>query len=50
MILSNTAASKLIKGTISIPHPYGRLQFGKDLDLLFHIFSETVLIQMLQLQ
>ena len=42
--LSNTAAiavSKLIRGTVAIPHPYGRLQFGKDLDLLFHILSGT---------
>jgi len=40
--ISNTAAiavSKLIRGTIAIPHPYGRLQFGKDLELLFHILS-----------
>ncbi|MBP1357633.1 MAG: UxaA family hydrolase [Sulfolobus sp.] len=42
--LSNTAAlgvSKLIKGVVAIPHPYGRLQFGQDLDLLFHILSGT---------
>ncbi|WP_338602334.1 UxaA family hydrolase [Sulfolobus tengchongensis] len=40
--LSNTAVlgvSKLIRGTVPIPHPYGRLQFGKDLELLFHILS-----------
>jgi len=42
--LSNTAAigvSKLIRGTTVIPHPYGRLQFGRDLDLFFHILSGT---------
>jgi len=42
--LSNTAVlgvAKLIRGTIAIPHPYGRLQFGRDLDLLFHILSGT---------
>ena len=36
--LSNTAAvgvERLIQGTRAIPHPYGRLQFGPDLDLLF---------------
>jgi len=42
--LSNSAAigvPKLIRGTVAIPHPYGRLQFGKDLDLLFHVLSGT---------
>src|ERR1700704_4021103 len=36
--LSNTAAEAVahnIKGTMAIPHPYGRLQFGPDLDLHF---------------
>src|SRR2546429_5857447 len=36
--LSNTAAEAVahgIKGTLAIPHPYGRLQFGADLDLHF---------------
>src|ERR1700688_1904885 len=36
--LSNSAAEALahnIKGTMAIPHPYGRLQFGADLDLHF---------------
>lgn len=36
--LSNAAAlgvESLIQGTRAIPHPYGRLQFGPDLDLLF---------------
>src|SRR6266850_1653326 len=36
--LSNAAAQAVensIKGTLAIPHPYGRLQFGADLDLHF---------------
>lgn len=36
--LSNAASEAVasnIKGTIAIPHPYGRLQFGRDLDLHF---------------
>src|SRR5438132_6679484 len=36
--LSNTAAEAVannVKGTLAIPHPYGRLQFGADLDLYF---------------
>jgi (2R)-sulfolactate sulfo-lyase subunit beta len=36
--LSNSAAvgvEKLVQGTRAIPHPYGRLQFGPDLELLF---------------
>ena len=36
--LSNSASvgvGNLVKGTISVPHPYGRLQFGDDLDLTF---------------
>lgn len=36
--LSNNAAesvAKIIKGTISLSHPYGRLQFGEDLNLHF---------------
>lgn len=40
--VSNTAATaveKLIYGTRAIPHPYGRLQFGPDLDLLFRTLS-----------
>lgn len=40
--LSNTAAvgvEKLIYGTRAIPHPYGRLQFGADLELLFKTLS-----------
>ncbi len=40
--LSNSAASgveNLIYGTRAIPHPYGRLQFGEDLDLMFKTLS-----------
>ncbi len=36
--LSNAAAQAVennIKGTMAVPHPYGRLQFGADLDLHF---------------
>lgn len=36
--LSNAAAegvASLIKGTMALPHPYGRLQFGEDLELTF---------------
>ncbi|HEX5464850.1 MAG TPA: UxaA family hydrolase [Burkholderiales bacterium] len=36
--LSNAAAEAVannIKGTLAIPHPYGRLQFGADLELHF---------------
>jgi (2R)-sulfolactate sulfo-lyase subunit beta len=36
--LSNAAAEAVannIKGAVAIPHPYGRLQFGADLDLHF---------------
>ncbi len=29
------AVANNIKGTMAIPHPYGRLQFGADLDLYF---------------
>ncbi|MEO9147857.1 MAG: UxaA family hydrolase [Burkholderiaceae bacterium] len=36
--LSNSASEAVahnVKGTMAIPHPYGRLQFGADLDLHF---------------
>ena len=36
--LSNAASEAVannIKGSLAIPHPYGRLQFGADLDLHF---------------
>ena len=42
--LSNTAAegvSKLIYGTTVLTHPYGRLQFGKDLELHFRTLIGT---------
>lgn len=42
--LSNTAAigvSKLIEGTLPLPHPYGRLQFGADLELFFRTMIGT---------
>ena len=37
--ISNAAATgveRLVRGTLAIPHPYGRLQFGDDLDLTFN--------------
>jgi (2R)-sulfolactate sulfo-lyase subunit beta len=42
--LSNAAAegvSKLIPGTLALPHPYGRLQFGADLELFFKTLIGT---------
>ncbi|CEP66100.1 D-galactarate dehydratase/Altronate hydrolase,C-terminal [Moorella glycerini] len=42
--LSNAAAegvAKLIDGTIALPHPYGRLQFGEDLELFFRTLIGT---------
>ncbi len=42
--LSNTAAEAVahnIKGALAIPHPYGRLQFGADLDLHFRTLIGT---------
>ena len=42
--LSNAAAEAVavaIKGTMAIPHPYGRLQFGPDLDLHFSTLIGT---------
>lgn len=40
--ISNNAAQNVersIVGVRAVPHPYGRLQFGKDLDLLFRTLS-----------
>lgn len=40
--LSNAAAegvARLIHGTTALPHPYGRLQFGADLELTFRTLS-----------
>src|SRR5881296_4578091 len=42
--LSNTAAEAVannVKGTLAIPHPYGRLQFGADLELHFKTLIGT---------
>ncbi len=42
--ISNAAVEKVannVKGTIAIPHAYGRLQFGEDLDLTFRTLIGT---------
>ena len=42
--LSNAVAesvAKAIPGTMALPHPYGRLQFGADLDLFFKTMIGT---------
>lgn len=42
--LSNAACESVannIKGTLALPHPYGRLQFGADLDLTFRTLIGT---------
>jgi (2R)-sulfolactate sulfo-lyase subunit beta len=42
--LSNTACEAVannIKGTMALPHPYGRLQFGEDLELHFRTLIGT---------
>lgn len=42
--LSNAAAeavAKVVQGTIALPHPYGRLQFGEDLELFFRTLIGT---------
>ena len=42
--LSNSACEAVahnIKGTLAIPHPYGRLQFGEDLELHFRTLIGT---------
>jgi (2R)-sulfolactate sulfo-lyase subunit beta len=42
--LSNAAAEAVannIKGVLAVPHPYGRLQFGADLDLYFKTLIGT---------
>ncbi len=42
--LSNAAAEAVannVKGTLAIPHPYGRLQFGADLELHFRTLIGT---------
>lgn len=40
--LSNSAAegvASLVRGTLALPHPYGRLQFGEDLELTFRTLA-----------
>ena len=42
--LSNAACEAVannVKGTLAIPHAYGRLQFGADLDLFFRTLIGT---------
>jgi (2R)-sulfolactate sulfo-lyase subunit beta len=42
--ISNAAAegvAKIVKGTLALPHPYGRLQFGADLELHFRTLIGT---------
>src|SRR5450759_1746915 len=42
--LSNVASLAVennIKGTLALPHPYGRLQFGADLDVFFRTLIGT---------
>ncbi|HZD70408.1 MAG TPA: UxaA family hydrolase [Actinomycetes bacterium] len=42
--ISNAAAEAvagLVAGTLALPHPYGRLQFGPDLELLFRTLIGT---------
>lgn len=42
--ISNAAAegvARLIPGVLALPHPYGRLQFGEDLDLFFRTLIGT---------
>ncbi|MBI4671966.1 MAG: UxaA family hydrolase [Chloroflexi bacterium] len=42
--LSNAAAEAVahnIRGTMALPHPYGRLQFGEDLELTFRTLAGT---------
>ena len=42
--ISNAAAeavARVIHGTLALPHPYGRLQFGPDLDLHFRTLIGT---------
>jgi len=38
---SSEAVANNIKGTMALPHPYGRLQFGEDLELLFRTLIGT---------
>ncbi len=46
--LSNSACEAVannIKGTMALPHAYGRLQFGEDLDLFFRTLIGTAPIR-----
>ncbi len=38
---SSEAVGNNIKGTMALPHPYGRLQFGEDLELFFRTLIGT---------
>src|SRR3989440_5256938 len=38
---ASEAAANHIKGTMALPHAYGRLQFGEDLDLFFRTLIGT---------
>jgi (2R)-sulfolactate sulfo-lyase subunit beta len=38
---SSEAVANNIKGTMALPHPYGRLQFGEDLELFFRTLIGT---------
>ncbi len=38
---SSEAVANNIKGTLALPHPYGRLQFGEDLELFFRTLIGT---------
>ena len=43
--LSNAACEAVannIKGTLALPHPYGRLQFGEDLMLFFRTLKNSI--------
>jgi (2R)-sulfolactate sulfo-lyase subunit beta len=35
------AVARVIPGALALPHAYGRLQFGEDLDLLFRTLIST---------
>jgi (2R)-sulfolactate sulfo-lyase subunit beta len=42
--ISNAAAeavARIVEGTLALPHPYGRLQFGPDLELFFRTMIGT---------
>jgi (2R)-sulfolactate sulfo-lyase subunit beta len=38
---ASVAVSNVVQGTMALPHPYGRLQFGRDLDLYFKTMIGT---------